>query len=388
MNPEALGRDWDVVVIGAGVAGAVAAYLLARRGLQVLLVEKASWPRAKACGGCVNAATLQLLSDIGISEVGRAGPAYHQIQLACGKRHAEIPLPAGHALSRSRLDDLLVEHGIRAGVHFLPSTQARLQGADSEAGRRSLLLRQARRRARVRTRLVLACDGLGSRVVRDETPDEPKVSDRSRIGLGTTLDDAPRFYRRGTIHMACGAPGYVGLVRVENGGLNIGAALDPAWVKARGGPAPGIASLLRDAGFPAFDALNDADWQGTPHLSRKRARLGAARVLIAGDAAGYVEPFTGEGIGWAVAGAVALEPLAVEAVGGWRDDMVSQWTMRHGELLRARQRGCHAVTALLRHSWLVSSALLPLLSVAPGLASPLTAWLNRGYRFTSKEGKG
>jgi flavin-dependent dehydrogenase len=178
--------------------------------------------------------------------------------------------------------------------------------------------------------------------------------------------------------MACGAQGYVGLVRVEHNQLNVGAALDPAWVKRCGGPAAAVAQTLQAAAFPTFDGLRAARWHGTPRLTQRRRRLGAERVLVLGDAAGYVEPFTGEGMAWALAGAAAVEPLALAAAAGWRDELVDQWTARQAALLRPRQRACRALSMALRRPRLVA-ALLPLLKVAPMTVAPLTTWLNRDF---------
>ncbi|MBS9404592.1 NAD(P)/FAD-dependent oxidoreductase [Halomonas sp. TRM85114] len=407
MSLASLPRDWDVVVVGAGIAGAVSAFRLARRGCRVLLVEKAAWPRDKPCGGCLNAATLQGFRDLGLADIELAGAVYHRLHLACGKRQAELALPAGRAVSRRRLDGLLVDQAVAQGVHFLSATRASLeppcghgrerivQGRERigegheriDDGRRSVWLAAAGEQARVAARLVVASDGLGSRLLRDVAPGDMHVDAEARIGLGTIVRgagvhsskiEAPAAYPPGAIHMACGAPGYVGLVRVENEALNIGAALDPHWVKLQGGPGPAVAALLTQTRLPSPGALHECVWQGTPRLTRRRTRLGGERVLVLGDAAGYVEPFTGEGMGWALASAAALEPLALEAVSAWHDNIVSRWTTRHGKLLYARQRGCHGVAAMLRRPRLVS-ALLPILHAAPGLAAPFTAWLHQGY---------
>lgn len=384
MNLETLSREWDVVVVGAGVAGAVTAYRLARRGLGVLLVEKSNWPRDKACGGCLNAAALHALADAGLEAVGLAGPAFSHMRLACDQRHADVELPAGRAVSRRHLDTLLVKHAVDAGASFLPATQAQLKTGVSGGSCRHVLLRHGRQRLTVAARLVIGGDGLGSRLLREEAPEAMAIDAGSRIGTGTTLAEAPNFYYPGTIHMACGRQGYVGLVRVENDRLNIGAALDPAWMKHRGGPLLAVSDILSEAGFPLFDALLEARWQGTPRLTRRRSRLGAERVLILGDSAGYVEPFTGEGMGWALASAAAVEPLVLEAIDDWRDDLVGQWTARHAEVVGTRQRGCQAISALLRHPPLIAT-LLPLINAAPLTVAPLTAWFNRSYALDLAE---
>ncbi len=57
------GRLWDVLVVGAGVAGAMAAHGAAQRGLSVMLIDKAAFPRGKACGCCLNQAAVKLLEE-------------------------------------------------------------------------------------------------------------------------------------------------------------------------------------------------------------------------------------------------------------------------------------------------------------------------------------
>lgn len=384
MTLDALPREWDVIVVGAGVAGAVSAYRLARRGLSVLLVEKSRWPRNKVCGGCINAASLRMLADIGLTDIHQAGRPYSALCLASGRRHATLVLPAGLAISRRQLDAMLTERAVAAGARFVCATQAVLGPSDAHV--RHVTLRQRHRQATVTAKLVLGCDGLGSRLLREAASERPTVAAGSRIGLGTTLAGAPDAYTPGAIHMACGRYGYVGLVRVEEDRLNIGAALDPAWVKRHAGPAAAVAGVLRGAGFTSFEALYAANWQGTPHLTRRCQRLGAERVLVLGDAAGYVEPFTGEGMGWALAGAAAVEPFALSAMDAWRDDLVTGWSARHAQVIRTRQRGCRGISMLLRRPWLVAS-LLPVMQAAPGAVAPLAAWLNRDYRLDAMEAK-
>jgi len=400
MQIDALQEDWDVAVIGAGVAGSASAIRLAGRGLRVVLMDKAAWPRDKVCGGCINGAALDALSVLGLRDVADAGPVYSRLRLACAGRQAGLTLPAGRAVSRGRLDALLAEGAVAAGACFLPGTRAVLERSVCVDGScRWVRLRQGNRQGRIRARLVLVCGGLGSRFT-DRGEGETgcgagisggqDVAPDSRIGLGTLLDppsaEAPPWWPgTGSIHMACGAHGYVGLVRVEDNRINVAAALDPAWIKGSGGPACAVARTLEDSGLPAMDtvigALMHGVWRGTPRLTRRRHRLGARRVLLLGDAAGYVEPFTGEGMAWALAGAAAVEPLAMAAMQEWRDGLVEQWSARHAAILRPRQRICRGVAALLRRPGLVR-ALLPLINTAPGALAPLIARLNHDPAVT------
>ncbi|MGH8116846.1 MAG: NAD(P)/FAD-dependent oxidoreductase [Rhodanobacteraceae bacterium] len=374
MDLHELGPEWDAVVVGAGVAGATCALHLARAGLRVVLVEKSTWPRAKVCGGCVNAAALQMLAEAGIQL--HEGAGYDRLRLGCRGRAATLALPRGIAISRRRLDAILVEHARGAGAQFLPATGARL-GSVTQAGR-DVGLRQGTTERVVCARVVLDCGGLATRLA-----DDPgwRVARHARIGVGATLPDAPAWYRAGVIHMACTAQGYVGLVRAEGDAANIAAALDPSWCAQAGGPAKAVRSILDAAGFPAPEDLHQVRWRGTPRLTRTRAASGALpRVLALGDAMGYVEPFTGEGMAWALADAIAVQPFALEAVEQWMDDITARWHARHLGMLRMRKLACRGITTLLRHPRLLG-AMLPLLEGAPALTAPVTAWLNRGFRI-------
>lgn len=375
MSPDELPRDWDVVVVGAGVAGAVSALHLARSKLRVLLVEKSQWPREKVCGGCLNAAALHALAATGVEL--NDGRAYARMLLACGARAAEFPLPNGLAISRKRLDAMLVEHATHAGACFLPETRASL-GTAAQHGR-EVLLKTGTTSSTITARMVLDCGGLASRLLPGI---EWRIAPRARIGVGASVRDVPAWYRAGVIHMACMANGYVGLVRAEDGITNLAAALDLEWCGEVGGPAQAIAAILDAAGFPALKGLSDSHWQGTPHLTRTRRALGAERVLILGDAAGYVEPFTGEGMAWAIADAVAVTPLVSEAVANWNDAIVARWSALHARNVRARQRVCRGVSKVLRRPRLLG-AVLPMMNAAPALASPVSAWLNRDFRLTT-----
>lgn len=369
MTRNDLSRTSDVAVVGAGVAGAMAALHLARSGMRVLLLEKSAWPRDKPCGGCLNAAALRMLSRAGVAL--HEGGTITRLRLTCRGHAASFPLPGGRAVSRQRLDALLVDHATGAGARFLPATRAVLGGV--VRGGRELVLRTDTVDRTITARVVLDCGGLTTRLL--PVPGW-QIGAAARIGVGATLPAADSRVSEGAVHMACAAHGYVGMVRAERGITNIAAALEPTWCRKLGGPASAVAEILGDAGVPVPRDLDHLAWRGTPHLSRARGRLGAARVLVLGDAAGYVEPFTGEGMAWALADAAAVLPFAGEAALRWTDAIVARWTMRHARMLRVRHRVCRTVSGLLRHSDLVAAA-LPLAAAAPVLAAPLVAWLNR-----------
>jgi flavin-dependent dehydrogenase len=104
--------------------------------------------------------------------------------------------------------------------------------------------------------------------------------------------------------------------------------------------------------------------------------VAAHRLFAAGDAAGYVEPFTGEGMAWAVASAAALAPIAARAAAGWDDRFIQEWQRTHARTVGRRQGVCRAAARVLRSPALTRLAVRAL-AVLPVLSRPVVAALNR-----------
>ncbi len=343
------GKPWDVLVIGAGPAGALASLDLARRGLTVLLVEKRSFPRWKVCGSCFNAQAQAALASVGqghlLEHLG--GRPLRRLRLGLGGRETTCALPPGRALSRGRFDQALVEAAVNAGAVFRPRTTAQLGGVTPHA--RRVCLRQGQRQELVQAAVVLVASGLANRSLEHEPSAHTRISPRSRLGAGCVLAGSHSRWEEGTIHMAVGRQGYVGLVRVEDGSLNLAAAFDRALLQECGGAAAAARQVLAEAGFPAIPQLAEAAWQSTPALSRRTTPLAGHRFLVLGDAAGYVEPFTGEGMGWALAAAVAATPLVLEGTGSWQPAIERRWRELHRQRIGRRQLLCRGLALALRH---------------------------------------
>jgi flavin-dependent dehydrogenase len=120
----------------------------------------------------------------------------------------------------------------------------------------------------------------------------------------------------------------------------------------------------------------DLPWRGTPALTRSARRLAAERVFVLGDAAGYIEPFTGEGMAWALTSAAAVAPLAARAAAHWRPTLAREWTACHARIVGGRQFVCRAAATVLRYPRLVR-ILIGVLARAPVLAVPAVRYLNR-----------
>lgn len=377
-NLEVLaGTPWDVVVVGAGPAGAMAAHELARLGVRVLLVDKARFPRYKVCGCCLNGRALSVLDAAGLGSLveEHGGVPLDSFELAAGGRKARMKLPGGAALSREVLDAALAGAAVAEGARFIPECRASLKEGSREGW--AVALHRGELSAEVSARIVLAADGLGQRLLHAVEAFESQATESAHIGAGAMLDDGEAAYGAGVIYMATGAAGYVGLVRVEGTRLNIAAALDPAAVRDRGGPGGAAAALLEEAGFHVPADLREADWRGTPPLTRRASRVSAHRFLVLGDAAGYVEPFTGEGMAWALSAGRAVAPIVSAALENFGRSTEKAWERRYRELTGRAQWRCRMIAAGLRRPGLVKAATVALEHM-PALACPLIGRLNLG----------
>ncbi|MEZ6119729.1 MAG: NAD(P)/FAD-dependent oxidoreductase [Pirellulaceae bacterium] len=312
--------NWDVICIGAGVAGSFAAYLLAQSGLRVLLVEQHTFPRSKVCGGCLNGASITYLQDaglLGILETLRS-PTTRQLQLTNGTATATIPIAAGRSVSRRAFDAAMVEQAVAAGATFWDRTKATVQPADKNHAWRNVECQRLDSQVTLQSRIVLACDGLGHPSLRrmDHFRSQVKTCD-SKIGLGCVIPLRNGWPEAETIHMAVGATGYVGCVRLENQQFNLAAAIDPKDVVARGA-VPAICEILGEENAAKI-VLESAVIQGTRLLSCDSARVAEARLFLVGDAMGYAEPFTGEGMTWALRSAQEVVPWVLQVTRGSLD---------------------------------------------------------------------
>jgi flavin-dependent dehydrogenase len=421
LTPEsAAGIDWHCIVIGAGPAGAAVAIRLARRGQRVLLVDRSAMPRPKVCGCC--------LSPLAIAELATLCPLdgfptplpLANVCLVSAGQSVRMPLPGGGVLSREVLDTALVRQAIAAGADWLPHTLVEaIQEPASEkpaAGAQEGVTIVARAMAvepqtpvLFHARVAVIAAGLAdtiripsSRLPSADcsgsiagSPDRQGAHDRrdrhvapgSRIGVGATFAAAASRHRTaaldlpvGELVMAVGRYGYCGLVRLEDGRIDLAAAVDRRLLADEGSPAAGIVHLLHEA-FGAsllatgmesvMQAVPSAIFRATPPLTHQSSRVtgGNERIFRVGDAAGYVEPFTGEGMGWAL----ACGRILAESLLGPSATAAANYRLAHSRLFAAHHARCRWVARGVRQQKLVSGAvwLAGLMPWAAGRAVPL-----------------
>lgn len=326
---------WDSVVVGAGPAGSLTAHQLARSGHKVLLVEKSRFPRWKVCGACLGSAGVLALQRAGLGEVlARIGARpISATRLLWRGREVQIPMRGMVAVSRGALDLHLATAARSVGVEVLEGVRASIKSngrVHLQSGGLELL---------VDTRSVVQASGLRAT---EPGHSDLRIDPRSWIGLGVDSDvveDLPED----ELLMIVGSRGYLGRVQTQDGRANWAAAVDPVFLRSRGSPTDAMQAICDEAGVGL--ALPANGWTGTPALTRSFPAQ-AGSIFRVGDAAGYVEPITGEGMSWALLGALRLAPIVGDVIAG--RVVGNRWTADHRSLFRARRLRCQVVSRTLR----------------------------------------
>lgn len=358
---EATQRHWHTVVIGAGPTGSSVAMRLARAGLRVLLIDRDTLPRGKVCGCCISpqgVSELRLLGFSSIEESLHATPLHSLVLSAAGKQ-VHLPLLGGAALSRERLDAALATAATRAGADFLPKTTL-TQIDQSNVGVRCTL-RDQESTATLSAMSVVIAAGLAPAIRINGSRQIRSVPVSSRVGLGATFYDDTFDLEPGQLLMAVARHGYVGIVRLEDDRLDIAAAVDRSVLAGSATTNHILSEMLYEAGHRVPNELAHVVLSGTAALTH-RSPLADGLVFRAGDSAAYAEPFTGEGIGWALQSGRFLSQAIVQGVdhSSTTSDIrlnaatiAAHWQSSHNRALRGRLFQCRVLSIALRQPSLV-----------------------------------
>jgi flavin-dependent dehydrogenase len=314
----------DVVVVGAGPAGAIAALSLARAGVAVRLVDRARFPRDKLCGDTLNPGTLALLDRLGVAAGVRQVSRSITGMMVSGPGGATLVADypdglAGVALRRSVLDHLLLHAAVRAGATFDDGVDI-IAPLVNEAGRvTGVSVRRADGGNRaLHARLVIAADGRRSRLA--SALGLARWSATRRWAFGVCMAGVTGTSARGEMHIRSG--GYTGIAPLPGGIMNVCVVRDFTGRR----PAehiPPVQTIGRavhaDAVLAArfVDAVPVSEVSVLGPLGVDVGASGAPGLLLAGDAAGFVDPMTGDGLRFAIRGGeLAAEAAIAELTGG------------------------------------------------------------------------
>lgn len=285
---------YDVLVVGAGPAGSRAAAAAAQAGARTLVLDRARFPRYKTCGGGLIGPTIASLPpDLGIPVQQRITRASFTIR---GKSHAE-KLSENRILSlvnRADFDTALLDAAVTSGAEL--RTDVTVTGIREEPESVTVTTSEGELRARA----AVGADGSASRIGRYVGVELSQVD----LGLEVELtpDATARDAWSGRVHLDWGpVPGSYAWVFPKQDVLTVGV------IMAKGRPAETkryLTDFVAQQGLSSLPVARDSG-----HLTRCRSAdspLGRGRVLVAGDAAGLLEPWTREGISYAVrSGALA-----------------------------------------------------------------------------------
>lgn len=348
----------DALVVGAGVAGSTAAIGLAREGLDVVLVDRARLPRHKVCGCCLNRDAVSILDGLGLGgPLGQTGAQpIERVAIHSGPRAIAVQSRGGIAVSRYALDAVLHRAAQEAGCVVQDQANARVRPATNGSAKpvRVDCSSAGGHQQTVQAKIVLVADGLAGSSMADARHVAREVKQDSLRGYGAHLAAGRHDLPAGEVLMHCGGGGYVGTVVLEDGSLDIAAAMKPGWVKSCRGPANAVSEILNQS-RAVLPALNHLAWKATAPLTGKRRTLWMPRIFFLGDSAGYVEPFTGEGMAWAMRSAQTLQPIVMRALAGWDDQIGRDWQRTYRSAVRRRQWRCRLLSHALRRPGLANS---------------------------------
>jgi menaquinone-9 beta-reductase len=392
----------DVVIVGSGPAGSVTSLLLARAGVDVLLLDRQIFPRAKPCGDCLSPQASRVLDELGILDDIRTlrparldgwrivSPGGHAFSGCFTEFTADPLVSSAIAIERSRLDAVLLDAAKRAGARlWSPARVSAVHSSERQRfdgvagcvdpkGRNSCGVSGFLEGEpfRVEARLVIGADGLRSAVARRLGLARPPG--RRKLSLTAHVGGLETEHGFGEMHVGLGLCAGIAPVTEDSTTCNVTVVAESArWGRHVAADPVGFFRNALDS-LPALRRrarrLEFAGAAGTrPVLlasgpfDRPARRITLPGFALVGDAAGYFDPFTGQGIYQALAGA---RFLADEAIAALRVDegvmpALLHYQARHRALVRGSRLVQRMVDAILSRPGLADFAIRRLAAAPP-----------------------
>ncbi|MGD0556502.1 MAG: geranylgeranyl reductase family protein [Streptosporangiaceae bacterium] len=350
----------DVIIVGAGPAGATTAYYLAQAGIDVLVLEKATFPREKVCGDGLTPRAVKSLVQMGVPIEEQGWLKNKGLRVISGGQRLELEWPdltsyPGYGLVRTRasLDETLARRAQAAGARLLEGVTVTGPVMDDRTGRITGVITEEQD-GTITTRagrVVIAADGNSSRLSvamglrkRDDRP----------LGVAVrTYYKSPRHnddYLESWLDLWDGdrmLPGYGWIFGMGDGTSNVGLGLlntSEAFGKTdyRALLRRWLAGMPDEWGFteenrtePIRGAALPMGFNRTPHYYQG--------LLLAGDAGGLVNPFNGEGIAYAMESGEILARIVAQALARPTEDEVHRVLRQYPRALQDAYGGYYAL---------------------------------------------
>lgn len=372
LTVDQLPSDCDVLIVGAGPAGSAAAQVLARAGLDVVLVDQHAFPRDKVCGDGLIPDAHQALGRLGVlAEVMAAAQRVDHV--ACfGPRGGRMAVPAPLAvLPRRQLDEIVCRAAVAAGARMFaplrfvaPLEAPGVDGTPRVVGARLQCGAQVRE---LRAAWVLLATGAVPQALQAAGMCERRTP--SSMALRGYVSHPAMEARIRSLEVVWHPrlpQGYGWIFPCGQGRFNVGVGVTQSHPPARGGRAAMRDVNLRDmlqafteVHVPAGELVAGGHWVDAPKGAPLRCSLAGARharpgLLVTGEAAGSTYDFTGEGIGKALeTGMLAAEALLQGRQHAWNDAQVGAAYVRSLAGLQPRYDVYRRADAVSAHPWLV-----------------------------------
>src|SRR5712692_10166786 len=314
----------DVAIVGGGPAGSTCAAFCAAAGLRTLLLEREKFPREKVCGDCLNPACWPVLRRLKLADLGRASP-HGKLEavefIAIGGQRVHVDLPPGDesdiAIKRSLFDNLLFRRARELGAEIRDATV--VSAIERNSSHHWMV---AAGETIFKAAILVGADGRNSTVARLCNL-LPRL-ERERVALQTHIPLSRKFGNRVVLQFL--PEGYSGQAPVNKNELNLCLVGRP----------PTIASLRKWA-ERNFGIAADHAWRTITPLTRAPVSAVHENLFFIGDAARVVEPFTGEGIYYALrSGELAANAIVRIIRGEDRRPAIREFTHAHRAMYRGR----------------------------------------------------